>query len=322
LWWAIGSAESSSEHPLAKQLREVATVISHGVITKPTHFENNVGIGIVCTLLGIEVRVSSARHTFRGTENADYKGNLLQNLEDWASKKSSEGSTVVAVSIDGEPIAAVSLTDSLAPHARACVAELQLQGIEVWLCTGDHDGTAQAVAKQCGIDASQILSEALPADKVALVERLQQTKCHGEVGSEAPKPVVSMIGDGINDAPALAAAELGIAIGAGHDVTVDAADVILVRSDLRDLVSFLSLARCTLRTIWRNFLWAFLFNSLALPVAAGALWHYRILLTPPLAACLMLTSSLMVVFSSLSLRGFQPNKMSPVTAFESLSPSV
>jgi cation transport ATPase len=257
----------------------------------------------------------------------------LSRLADWAEACGQDGSTVVAVAVNGEPLGVICLQDTLAPHARACVAELQCAGVEVWMCTGDSSQAALAVAKHCGIPPSQVVSEALPKDKVALVEQLQgvanneqlalsMAMCREDAGETGPVftggpssgmasgRIVAMVGDGVNDAPALSAADLGVAIGAGHDVTVDAADVVLVRADLRDLVIFLSLARDTLATIWRNFLWALVFNMCALPVAAGALFNFKIYLTPAVAACLMLSSSLFVVFSSLSLRRFKPKFIS------------
>merc|ERR1719221_1507675 len=159
---------------------------------------------------------------------------------------------------------------------------------------------ANVVAKEVGIDPARVCAEALPGDKVAKVQELQE----GSPGSS--RHIVAMVGDGVNDAPALAAADLGVAIGAGHDVTVDAADIVLVRTELADLVAFFALAQATLKTIWRNFMWSFIFNLCALPVASGAFWRRGILMTPQIAVCLMLSSSLSVVFSSLSLRRFRP----------------
>jgi len=323
LWWAIGSAEMSSEHPLAKQLTLVASVVSRCGLTKPTRFETTPGVGLECMVAGMRLRAVAAQRVFTSASDAP-------ELFEWAQVQGAAGETVVAFTIDGETLAAISLKDSLAPHARVCVAELQMLGVEVWMCTGDQSGAALAIATDCGIPHSQVVAEALPKDKVELVERLRRpdvddsardvafadSSSGGAAGalgiSMAGKSrIVAMVGDGLNDAPALAASDLGVAIGAGHDVTVDAADVVLVRMDLRDLVSFISLARDTLATIKWNFMWAFIFNVSALPVAAGTLWHYNIKMTPPMAAILMLTSSLTVVFSSLSLRRFTPVLHSP-----------
>jgi Cu+-exporting ATPase len=298
LWWAIGAAELSSEHPLAKELVNVANSAELVAEVPVTNFENITGVGVKGTVGGAEIFVGSAKRVLQREGNCTRSE--IMALSDWVCSARVDGSTVIAVSVDGTPLAAVALRDSLSPHATACVAELQKRGTEVWMCTGDHEAAAQAIAGECGVALSRIVSEALPADKVALVQRLQEGKTKGK------RNVVAMVGDGINDAPALAAADLGVAIGAGHNVTVEAADVVLVRMDLRDLVSFCSLARDTLSTIWRNFLWAFLFNSCALPIAAGALFHYNILMTPQIAICLMMSSSLFVVFSSLSLRSFRP----------------
>eukprot|EP00928_Gymnodinium_smaydae_P023101 TRINITY_DN1918_c6_g1_i1.p1 TRINITY_DN1918_c6_g1~~TRINITY_DN1918_c6_g1_i1.p1 ORF type:complete len:1097 (-),score=248.95 TRINITY_DN1918_c6_g1_i1:65-3355(-) len=328
IWWAIGSAEISSEHPLAKELVLAASARSRIKLQRPASFQTIAGVGVRCMLQGMDVQVVAASKIFAASSGDDQQAALgaarvradIQpgpeasasaacSLGEWVQQSGRDGATVVAVTIDGETLAAVQLRDTLSPHAKTCIAELQMMGAEVWMCTGDHAGAARAVAKEVGISASCVVHDALPETKVALVQNLRGA--HGctagssssSSNSEEP-PVVVMVGDGVNDAPALATADVGIAIGAGHDVTVDAADVVLVRSDLRDLVTFFDLARATLRTIWRNFFWALVFNSLALPVAAGALWRYGFTMTPPLAACLMLSSSLLVVCSSLSLFGF------------------
>ncbi|CAK0869810.1 unnamed protein product [Prorocentrum cordatum] len=299
LWWAIGSAEVSSEHPVAKALVETASVVTRGSLTKPGTFENITGVGVRCALSGLAVDVASATSVLELGSGAP--AGVGASLFEWAAAVRAAGATVVALGVEGVPLAAVALQDELAPHACSCVAALQVAGAEVWMCSGDHREAARSVARQCGIDESRVVAEALPPDKVALIERLRVTDDKGGGGK-----VVAMVGDGVNDAPALATADIGIAIGAGHDVTVEAADIVLVRSDLRDLAAFFMLSRETLRTIKFNFLWAFLFNICALPVAAGALWHWRITLSPPLAACVMLSSSLFVCLNSLWLTSFQP----------------
>eukprot|EP00933_Yihiella_yeosuensis_P003988 TRINITY_DN10767_c0_g1_i1.p1 TRINITY_DN10767_c0_g1~~TRINITY_DN10767_c0_g1_i1.p1 ORF type:complete len:1176 (-),score=263.13 TRINITY_DN10767_c0_g1_i1:430-3957(-) len=316
LWWALGSAELSSEHPLAKEIVSVAGAKVRG-LAKPESFENLTGVGIRCSLAGgLEVLVASASHVLRATDNGCNK--CPEELAHWIETSRADGNTVVVVAVNGIPLGSVALKDSLAPHARASVAELQMAGIEVWMCTGDHRKAADAVAKECGIPSHRIVAEAFPVDKVRLVQSLQTLKqAEGEDEEQANEEdpalelnerpsIVAMVGDGINDAPALAAADLGIAIGAGQNVTVDAADIVLVRTDLRDLCTFFSLARQTLRTIYFNFLWAFIFNVCALPVAAGAFWPYGVLMTPQIACTLMLGSSLFVVISSLNLKRWAP----------------
>uniref|UniRef100_A0A7S0A3D4 HMA domain-containing protein n=1 Tax=Pyrodinium bahamense TaxID=73915 RepID=A0A7S0A3D4_9DINO len=294
LWWAIGSAEMSSEHPLAKELTDVAARLAQVTLSKPSAFENITGVGVKCSLAGVEVRVASAKHILGPSEEG------TGAMADWVRAVKADGATVISVSVDDAPLASIAMRDTLAPHARSCVVEMQMNGLEVWMCTGDHKAAAVAVARECGIDEARIIADALPVDKVAVVQKLQEGDEKGK------RHLVAMVGDGVNDAPALAAADLGVAIGAGHDVTVDAADIVLVRTNLQDLVTFLELARITLRTIWRNFLWAFIFNLCALPVAAGAFWRKGITMTPQIAVCLMLASSLFVVFSSLYLKNFQP----------------
>jgi len=293
LWWAIGSAEVSSEHPLAKELSSFASTMIRGPLAKPTSFVNSTGVGVTSVIAGLEVQVASVKHILQ------LAGGSCPALEEWVAAVRADGATVVCVAVNKVPLAGVALRDTLATDARTHVAALQMLGTEVWMCTGDHETSAKAIAKEVGIDETRIFAEALPADKVAVVSKLQK-------GNDSHRHIVAMVGDGVNDAPALAAADLGVAIGAGHDVTVDAADIVLVRTDLADLVAFFALARSTLDTIWRNFLWAFIFNLCTLPVAAGVFWRKGVLMTPQIACCLMLTSSLFVVFSSLSLKRFQP----------------
>mmetsp|Transcript_117669 Transcript_117669/g.228768 ORF Transcript_117669/g.228768 Transcript_117669/m.228768 type:complete len:717 (-) Transcript_117669:70-2220(-) len=293
LWWAIGSAEMSSEHPLAKELTDVARAVARGApLARPVDFKNFTGVGVRCSIFGINIQVASAKHLLSTTSSA---------LSSWVDTSQEDGSTVLAVAVDGVPVASVALQDELAPHARSCVAELQVQGAQVWMCTGDNRSAALKIAKACGIDPSHVVSEALPNDKVVIVERLKA------LPNNNMHPVVVMVGDGVNDAPALAAADIGVAIGAGHNVTVDAADMVLVNSDLRDLTDFFRLSRQTLRTIWGNFGFSLVFNMCALPIAAGALWPVYVM-TPQMAVCLMLGSSLSVVLNSLTLKNFKPQR--------------
>jgi len=309
LWWAVGSAETSSEHLLAKELVDVATQKTRTPLSKPASFESMTGIGLMCVFQNnLRVEVAAAHHLLERSKKP------CPMLSAWVEANVLDGATVVAVAVNDFPLAAVALRDAVAPTARLCVAHLEMSGVEVWMCTGDHRKAAEAVARECGIEASRVIAQALPADKVQVVKYLQ-----GE--AEPPpgktslslrsKATVAMVGDGINDAPALAAADLGVAIGAGQNVTVDAADIVLVRSDLSDLLAFLSLSKETLNTIWFNFLWAFLFNICALPVAAGVFWRYNLLMNPQIACVLMLGSSLFVVLSSLLLKRFQPPTLVP-----------
>lgn len=208
-------------------------------------------------------------------------------VEDWIANMGAQGAGVVAVAIDNQLLGAVVMRDVLQPGAPAAVKALQDRGIQVWLCSGDQKSTTRAIAAEIGI--THWVGEAMPQDKSRLVEELR---------AAAP---VGFVGDGVNDAPALAAATLGVAIGAGAHVTVDAADVVLVRSAFEDFIGFVHLARRALRTIRMNYVWAFGFNILGLPLAAGVLYP-RVHLPPVVAGAAMAGSSLLVVFNSLRLR--------------------
>ena len=203
--------------------------------------------------------------------------------------------TAAWVARDGRPIGVIGLADTVKPGAAEAVERLQRSGVEVWMLTGDRRETAEAIGAQVGIGPERIVAEVLPADKAAAIERLQ-----------AGGAMVAMVGDGINDAPALAQADLGIAIGTGADVAIQASDVTLLGDDLGAVPSAVSLSRATMRTIRQNLAWAFGYNVLLIPVAAGLLYPLAgLLLTPALAAGAMALSSVSVVLNSLRLRAFR-----------------
>eukprot|EP01043_Picozoa_sp_COSAG02_P075854 COSAG02_NODE_15833_length_1138_cov_1.093359_2_plen_256_part_01 len=208
----------------------------------------------------------------------------------------SAGCTVVCVAIDGHLLGISAVSDKLKEEAVCTIAALHKSGRDVYLITGDNKLCAAAVAQQAGIPDSRILAEVTPSGKSAEVGRLQRAG-----------HVVCMVGDGVNDSPALAQADLGIAVGCGTDVAIEAASVVLVREDLRDVVVSLDLARTTFNRIRLNFVWALGYNTLGIPVAAGLffpLWHLQ--LPPAAAGFCMAMSSVSVVASSLLLRNYKP----------------
>ena len=277
------SAERGSEHPLAEAIVRHAT--DRGLaIAEATTFEATAGRGVRATvdgailLVGTPAFLAAAGVDVTALESAD----LGTATGAW-------------VACDGRPIGVIGLADTVKPGAADAVARLQRAGIEVWMLTGDRRATAAAIGAQVGIGPERIVAEVLPADKAAAVERLQ-----------AEGAIVAMVGDGINDAPALAQADLGIAIGTGADVAVQASDVTLVRDDLGAVPAAVRLSRATMRTIRQNLGWAFGYNVLLIPVAAGLLYPVAgLLLTPALAAGAMALSSVSVVLNSLRLRAFR-----------------
>ena len=213
-------------------------------------------------------------------------------LADESDRLASAGRTPVYVAIDGTLSAVIAVSDPVKPTSRAAIARLVAMGIDVVMVTGDSRRTADAVAREAGI--TRVVAEVLPAGKVAEIQRLQ-----GEHGGR----VVAMVGDGINDAPALAQADVGMAIGTGTDVAIQAADIVLMRGDLTSAAQAIELSRRTMRTMKQNLFWAFVYNVIGIPVAAGVLYPaFGLLLSPMIASAAMAFSSVSVVTNSLRLR--------------------
>jgi P-type Cu+ transporter len=290
----VASAEVGSEHPVGEAI--VAAALSRGVRLRPaTDFTAHPGHGIVATIDAAEIAVGNrALMTALGID--------VDALSATADQAATRGGTPMYAAVDATLVGLVIVADTVKPDAAEVVAQLKALGLEVWMVTGDNAATAASVARAVGID--HVLAEVLPADKADRVAALQ-----------GAGHVVAMVGDGINDAPALARADLGIAIGTGTDVAIAASDITLVGGSLRGIVSAVALSRRTVTTIKQGLVWAFAYNVLLIPVAAGALygWHH-LLLDPVLASAAMAMSSVSVVTNALRLRRFTaPGTASEIT---------
>jgi len=245
------------------------------------------GRGVRGTVERRIIEVISLRHA---RERSLELGTLGQD----ADRLAREGRSPVIVVVNNTVYAVIAISDPIKPTAKAAIAHLRKMGIKVMMVSGDSKKGAAAVAKEVGID--EVVAEVLPSQKADFVKKLQRQGRN-----------VAMVGDGLNDAPALAQADVGIAIGTGTDVAMEASDVTLIRGDLRGVVTALQLSKRALRTIRENLVWAFVYNVVGIPIAAGALYpFFGVLLSPVLASAAMAWSSLSVVLNSLTLRRFKP----------------
>jgi P-type Cu+ transporter len=277
----LASAESVSEHPLADAV--VRHARAAGVTPKsPERFEAVPGQGVVARVAGRDVLVGTRQLLAS-------RGVSTQELEQRWGALESAGKSVLALAVDGAALALAGVADQLKPTSAEAVRELRALGLRVVLLTGDNRRTALAVARQLGLAEPDVRAEVLPADKASVVRELR-----------ASSPGVAMVGDGVNDAPALAAADLGIALGAGADVAIEAAGVVLMREDLRGVPAAIRLSRATVRKIRQNLFWALAYNVVGIPVAALGY------LSPILAGAAMAMSSVSVVTNALLLRRFDP----------------
>src|SRR5215472_12579027 len=279
------AAEQGSEHPLGDAI--VARAKERGLALPP--------IGEFATVpgQGIDAMAAEDRVLLGNRTLMDMRGIDVEPLSARAGALTSEGKTVVYLALGGRALGVIAVADALKPEAPDAVAALARRGIDVAMLTGDARPTAKAIAVRAGIE--RVMAEVLPEDKASEIARLR---------AEARR--VAMVGDGINDAPALARADVGIAMGSGTDVAIEAADVTLVRGDLRGVVAAVDLAHRTIRIIKQNLLWAFGYNVVLIPVAAGALYPiWGVLLSPILAGAAMAFSSVSVVTNSLRLKRFE-----------------
>lgn len=282
----VASAERSSEHPLGQAIIQGAG--DRGLeLAEPSEFQSVTGKGIQVTVDGHQVLVGNRRLL-------DDAGIETDALEQQAERLAAEGKTPMFAAVDSKPAGVVAVADTVKEDSAAAVTTLRRLGIEVVMITGDNRRTAEAIARQVGIE--RVLAEVLPEDKALEVSRLQ-----GE------NKIVGMVGDGINDAPALAQADVGIAIGTGTDVAIEASDVTLISGELEGVVTAITLSRSTMRNIRQNLVFAFFYNIVGIPIAAGVLYPaFGILLSPMIAAAAMALSSLSVVTNANRLRGYKP----------------
>jgi Cu+-exporting ATPase len=281
-----GSAERGSEHPLGDAIVKGAKA-RNVPLSDATKFDAVPGKGIVAEIDGRIVMVGNSRLM-------ELEDVPLEEMRQAFERLSAEGKTPMYVSVDDKPAGVVAVADTIKEGSKEAIAEFKKMGIEAIMVTGDNRRTAEAIAAQVGI--GRVLAEVLPQDKAEVVKKMQ-----------AEGRNVAMVGDGINDAPALAQANTGIAIGTGTDIAIESSDITLMGGDLRSVATAIRLSKATIRTIRANLFWAFFYNIVGIPIAAGILYPwFQVLLNPIIAAAAMAFSSVSVVSNSLLLNRFKP----------------
>jgi Cu+-exporting ATPase len=300
----VAGVERSSEHPLAEAI--VGGAQARGLeLDEPSAFEAVPGHGVLATVEGRKLAIGNLKLMQR-------EGIALGSLESQAAELADQGKTPMYVAVDGQAAGIVAVADTVKADSAEAIAALHRMGIEVVMITGDNRRTAEAIARQVSVD--RVLAEVLPEDKAAQVRALQESGGRGQ--NPQPKAqngprnthyAVAMVGDGINDAPALAQADVGLAIGTGTDVAIEASDITLIKGSLRGVVTAIEVSRATMRNIKQNLVGAFIYNVLGVPVAMGLLYpFFGILLSPLIAGAAMAFSSVTVVSNANRLRAFKP----------------
>jgi len=280
-------AEKNSEHPLGEAI--VRGAQARGLTLVDTESFNSI------PGQGIEAKVESLNVLLGNRKLMHERSVDIGGLVKEAERLESEGKTVMFVAIDGQAAGLIAVADTLKEHAADAIHHLHRLKIETAMITGDNRRTAEAIARQVGID--HVLAEVLPQDKAVEVKKLQA------LGKK-----VAMVGDGVNDAPALAQADVGMAIGSGTDVAKETGDVILIKDDIRDVVVALEVAKATMRKVKQNLFWAFVYNTLGIPLGAGLFYPFvSLIISPELAGLLMAISSVTVTLNTLLLKGFKPS---------------
>jgi Cu+-exporting ATPase len=316
------SAEKGSEHPLGQAIVQSAQnkgmeLFSAGSFKALTGRGIEVALDIPGGALDLQSKPETKTRpclVLAGNRKLMEERNIpLAGLEASSDRLAGEGKTPMYIALDGKAAGIVAVADVLKKSSKAAIESLHKMGIEVVMITGDNKKPAAAIARQAGID--RVLAEVLPQDKAEEIKKLQGESSAEKRPGASPGGVknhrnyVAMIGDGINDAPALAQADIGIAIGSGTDVAMESADIVLMRGDLMDVPTAINLSKRTIRTIKQNLFWAFGYNTLGIPIAAGVLYLFGgPLLNPIFAAAAMSMSSVSVLTNALRLKRFKPAK--------------